>query len=113
MFSKLALTAVVSAFLAAVTAIPTPDATGAGQCNTGPLQCCNTVGQSSDSSVTAGLPALLQVVLKGLNVPIGLNCDPITVIGAGISSSCKSEPVCCSDNSTGGLINIGCVPVSL
>ena len=112
MFSKLALTAVVSALLAAATAIPTPDG-GAGSCNTGALQCCNTVGQSGDSAVTAGLPALLQVVLKGLNIPIGLNCDPITVIGAGISSSCKAQPVCCSDNSSGGLISLGCVPISL
>ena len=99
MFSKLALTAVVSALLAAATAIPTPDGSAAGTCNTGPLQCCNTIGQSSDDSVTAGLPALLQVILKGLNVPIGLNCDPITVIGAGSGSSCQANPVCCDDNS--------------
>ncbi|KAI1784171.1 fungal hydrophobin-domain-containing protein [Ganoderma leucocontextum] len=106
------LTAVVSALLAAVTAIPTPGA-AAGSCNTGPMQCCNTVGQSNDPAVTQGLPALLQVVLRGLNVPIGLNCDPITVIGAGFSSSCKAQPVCCENNSVGGLVNIGCVPVSL
>ena len=86
MFFKLALTAVVSALLAAATAIPTPDG-GAGVCNTGSLKCCNTVGKSSDPAVTSGLPSLLQVVLSGLDIPIGVNCDPITVIGAGLSSS--------------------------
>ncbi|PIL23073.1 hypothetical protein GSI_14381 [Ganoderma sinense ZZ0214-1] len=111
MFSKLALTAVVSAFLAVVTALPTPGA-GAGKCNTGSLHCCNTVDKSSDSSVTGGL-SLLSVFFKEIDAAIDLQCSPINVIGVGSSSSCNAQPVCCENNAVGGLVSVGCIPVSL
>jgi hypothetical protein len=43
------------------------------------------------------LLGLLGVVLTDLNVLLGVNCSPITVIGGG--SSCSAQPVCCQNNS--------------
>ncbi|KAK1225924.1 hypothetical protein PQX77_011122 [Marasmius sp. AFHP31] len=84
---------------------------GAGNCNTGPIQCCNTVTTAKDPIITPVL-ALLGIVLQDLNVGVGLTCSPITVIG-GNNGGCSAHPVCCSDNSHGGLISIGCIPISL
>ncbi|KAJ7710521.1 hypothetical protein B0H17DRAFT_1027216 [Mycena rosella] len=43
-------------------------------------QCCSSV-QSSSSSSVAAVAALLGLDLSGLDVPVGLGCSPITVIG--------------------------------
>ncbi|KAL5527865.1 hypothetical protein ACEPAG_6666 [Sanghuangporus baumii] len=95
-----------------VTVTATSTATqAASQCDTGDLQCCNSV-QSAGSPAAAGLLGLLGIVIQGLDIPVGLTCDPISVIGLG-SASCSAHPVCCQDNSHGGLISIGCVPVDL
>ncbi|THV02185.1 fungal hydrophobin [Dendrothele bispora CBS 962.96] len=97
------------ATLAAATAVPAT--MPASQCNTGDLQCCNSV-QSSDNKSLAGLLGLLGVVLGGVAVPIGLTCDPISVIGIG-GNSCSAQPVCCSNNNFNGVVAVGCTPVNL
>ncbi|KDQ53856.1 hypothetical protein JAAARDRAFT_38816 [Jaapia argillacea MUCL 33604] len=84
----------------------------ASDCTTGPIQCCNTVETASDPAA-AGILALLGIVLQDLTTEVGLTCSPITAIGVGSGSSCSASPVCCTDNSHGGLISIGCVPVTL
>jgi hypothetical protein len=43
-------------------------------------QCCSSV-QSSSSSAASIVAAILGLDLTGLNVPVGLSCSPITVIG--------------------------------
>ncbi|KAL0071246.1 hypothetical protein AAF712_001812 [Marasmius tenuissimus] len=53
---------------------------GGGQCNTGPIQCCQSTGHAKDGSIAAIL-GLLGIVVQDLNVLIGLTCSPITVIG--------------------------------
>ncbi|KAJ3785587.1 hydrophobin 2 [Lentinula aff. detonsa] len=99
--------AFVSAALATLAvATPAPRDT----CSTGPVQCCQTVEPASSSGV-AGILGLLGIVLQDLTVDVGLTCSPITVIGT--SSSCSAQAVCCEDNSHGGLISIGCLPVTL
>ncbi|KAH9848261.1 fungal hydrophobin-domain-containing protein [Lenzites betulinus] len=98
---------------------PSPPATGGSngegwgqsQCNTGPIQCCNDV-QSSESEKVQSLAGLLGMVLKP-NTMVGLQCSPINVIGVGSGNSCSAHTVCCENNSRGGLINIGCVPIML
>ncbi|KIK53767.1 hypothetical protein GYMLUDRAFT_232645 [Collybiopsis luxurians FD-317 M1] len=105
--------AFVTAALATL-AVATPAPRGgepASSCTTGPVQCCNTV-ESASSPAAAGILALLGIVLQNLDVLVGLTCDPITVIGVG-GSGCSAQAVCCEDNSHGGLISIGCVPVQL
>lgn len=74
MFSKLAV--ITSLALLAV-ASPTTQASS-GQCNTGKLQCCQSV-QSSSTPGVSSLLGLLGVVLGGVNVPVGLTCSPISV----------------------------------
>ncbi|KAM5537117.1 hypothetical protein V8D89_009263 [Ganoderma adspersum] len=83
-----------------------------GTCNTGTLNCCQTISSSSDPSTNA-LLGLIGVVLQGVDVAVGLNCDPITAIGVGLSNTCQAQPACCPDNATGNAVSIGCVPVSL
>ncbi|KAI0738358.1 fungal hydrophobin-domain-containing protein [Daedaleopsis nitida] len=112
MFSKLFALSTL-AILAVAT--PTPGGGGGGNppsgCSTGPIQCCNTVTTPSDPAA-AGIIALLGIVVQDLTIPVGLTCSPITVIGVG-GSGCSANAVCCEDNSHGGLISIGCLPVSL
>ncbi|EEB89895.1 hypothetical protein MPER_11961 [Moniliophthora perniciosa FA553] len=99
----------------ATLAAATPARRGGGEpassCSTAPVQCCNTVTNAGDKTA-AGILALIGVVVQDLNILVGITCSPITVIGAG-GSGCSANPVCCSDNSHGGLISIGCVPVDL
>ncbi|RDB21952.1 Fruiting body protein SC3 [Hypsizygus marmoreus] len=94
-----------------VTAHPTATSIPASQCNTGGLQCCNSVQNASSDPVSL-LLGLLGVVLQGLNIQVGLTCSPITVIGGG-GSSCTAQPVCCQNNSFHGLIAIGCTPINI
>ena len=59
---------------------------GAGSCSAGPVQCCNSV-QPAGSPAAVDALGPLGIVLKDLNIPIGLTCTPISVIGGGIGSS--------------------------
>ncbi|KAI9063616.1 fungal hydrophobin [Trametes sanguinea] len=108
MFSRVAIFALGALpILAAATPLATRDT-----CSTGSIQCC---GSTEKASSAAGslLLSLLGVVLQDLDVLVGLDCSPITVIGAGTGSACSAEAVCCENNNVGGLISIGCVPVTL
>ncbi|TFK26942.1 fungal hydrophobin [Coprinopsis marcescibilis] len=82
-----------------------------GQCNTGPVQCCNSV-QRADSEAASKLLALLGIVVQDLSIPIGLTCSPISVIGLP-GNSCSSQPVCCTNNSFNGVVAIGCTPINI
>ncbi|EJD00369.1 fungal hydrophobin [Fomitiporia mediterranea MF3/22] len=102
MFAKLASFASVI-----ILAVATPVL---GQCDTSKAECCSSVGKASDPAIAKEL-GLLGVVLQDVNVPVGVGCSPITVIGAG-SAGCDASPVCCSDTSHGA-VAIGCVPLDL
>ncbi|PAV18381.1 hydrophobin [Pyrrhoderma noxium] len=93
MFSKF-IVAVAFAVLAVATE-------PASQCNTGPVQCCDSV-QSAGSPAAATELGLLGIVLQDLNIPVGLTCDPISVIGVG-GDSCSANPVCCENNNFNGV----------
>ncbi|TFK85228.1 hydrophobin [Polyporus arcularius HHB13444] len=109
MFAKLAIytTAVFS-----VLAVATPIARDGGSCSTGPIQCCQDVQKASDPA-TSLLLGLLGVVVQAVDVAIGLDCSPITVVGVGAGGSCDANTVCCENNNVGGLISVGCLPVIL
>ncbi|KAJ3904538.1 hydrophobin 2 [Lentinula edodes] len=107
---KLAFVSAALATLAVAT--PAPRDEPASSCSTGPVQCCNSVQSASSGGVVSTILGLLGIVLQDLNVDVGLTCSPITVIGAS-GNSCSAQAVCCEDNSHGGLISIGCVPVAL
>ncbi|CAL1710922.1 unnamed protein product [Somion occarium] len=88
---------------------PAATVTAVNQCNTGSIQCCNQV-VTADSGLGGLLLGLLNIVVTDLNVLLGVECDPITVIGGG-GSACDAHPVCCENKSIGGLISIGCIPI--
>ncbi|KAL5514033.1 hypothetical protein ACEPAG_2794 [Sanghuangporus baumii] len=102
MYAKLASFATV-----ALLAVATP---AMAQCDTSPVQCCDSV-QNAGSPDIASLLGLLGIVVQGVDVPIGVGCTPISVIGVG-SAGCSASPVCCEDTSHGA-VAIGCVPVGV
>ncbi|RPD53864.1 hydrophobin [Lentinus tigrinus ALCF2SS1-7] len=107
MFSKL-FTIASLAILAVATPAPAPDAT----CSTGPIQCCDTVTKASDPAA-ANILKSIGVVVQDVNALVGLTCSAVTVVGVGSGGSCDAQAVCCENNSFGGLISIGCAPVTL
>ncbi|KAF5348044.1 hypothetical protein D9758_010071 [Tetrapyrgos nigripes] len=81
------------------------------QCNTGSLQCCNSV-QSGSSSTATTLAGLLGIVIGDITAQVGITCTPISVIGVG-GNSCTAQPVCCTNNSFNGVIALGCTPINI
>jgi hypothetical protein len=78
MFSKLAVILAASIALVA-TAIPTePAPPTVSQCN-GELVCCDQKSTTNDPSAVEQLGAI-GVLLQGLDVPVGLECNPISLI---------------------------------
>ncbi|TFK91052.1 fungal hydrophobin [Polyporus arcularius HHB13444] len=71
--------------------------------------CCDSTGTASDPAVAKEL-SILGIVVQDVNALIGVDCSPITVIG---SSGCSATTVTCTDNSHGGLVALGCVPITL
>ncbi|KAJ7149691.1 hydrophobin [Mycena filopes] len=106
MFSKLFVISVLATLAAAIPQYgPAPPVTPP----TSP-QCCNSV-VSSTSTAASAVAALVGLDLTGLDVPIGLSCSPITVIG----NNCGGTTVTCDapKNEWGGLIAINCIPITL
>ncbi|KAJ7076582.1 hypothetical protein B0H15DRAFT_805579 [Mycena belliarum] len=105
MFSKLSVV-VTSVLITLAAAIPTttpPVTTPTSN------QCCTSV-QNSDSSSVSAVAALLGLDLSGLNVPVGLGCSAITVIG----NNCGGTEVTCDapEKEWGSLIAINCIPIT-
>ncbi|KAI1070245.1 hypothetical protein LB507_010243 [Fusarium sp. FIESC RH6] len=69
------------------------------------LQCCNNVGTASSPAVSL-LLGLLGIVIRDQSTVVGTTCSAIDDFGA-----CNKTPVCCNDNSHGGLISIGCTQI--
>ncbi|KAF8897801.1 hydrophobin-251 [Infundibulicybe gibba] len=109
-FKASVLATVALATLAVATPTRRTD-TPASQCNTGDLQCCDST-QAADSSSIAGLLGLLGVVVGDITALVGLNCSPLSIVGIA-GNSCSAQPVCCTNNSFGGLIAVGCSPVNV
>ncbi|KAF8068727.1 hydrophobin-251 [Lyophyllum atratum] len=97
--------------LAAATPTRRTEPAPASQCNTGSLQCCNTL-QSATSDPAAGLLALLGIVVQDVTAQVGVTCSPISVLGVG-GNSCTAQPVCCTGNTFHGVVTLGCSPVNL
>ncbi|THH13563.1 hypothetical protein EW146_g6670 [Bondarzewia mesenterica] len=80
-------------------------------CNAGNMQCCGTVENANSKDASKAL-GLLGLVLQDVNVPVGLNCDPINALsGVGAGASCASQPVCCDKTEAGG-VGINCMPIN-
>ncbi|KAJ7898567.1 hypothetical protein B0H14DRAFT_3853012 [Mycena olivaceomarginata] len=72
--------------------------------------CCASVVDSS-SAAASGVAGVLGLDLTGLNVPVGLSCSAITVVG----NNCGSTSVTCDapEKEWGGLLAINCLPITL
>ncbi|KAI0075016.1 fungal hydrophobin [Panus rudis PR-1116 ss-1] len=106
--------AVVTLALAlSAVASPTSEFAKRGACNTGPVQCCNSVQPAgAPSSVGAGGLLDIPVALQNLNIPIGLQCNPISVIALASGGNCNGQTACC-DHVTDGLVGLNCVPLNV
>ncbi|KAM6494670.1 hydrophobin [Amanita muscaria] len=115
MFAKLILSALaLFSFMPALItfSVATPTRRTGAKCNTGPIECCQTLTpvNSQDGREIAHSVGLDVGSLYGY---IGAHCSPITVIGAGQGASCHSAPVCCEKNNVHGFVAVGCLPVNL
>ncbi|KAF9486055.1 hydrophobin-263, partial [Pholiota conissans] len=82
-----------------------------GDCDTGSLMCCSST-QSSTVTGLASLAGLLGISLGDLTPIVGLTCSGLNVGGIG-GTSCSQQPACCTGNTFGGLITLGCTPLNL
>ncbi|PPR08034.1 hypothetical protein CVT24_010833 [Panaeolus cyanescens] len=81
-------------------------------CNSGPVQCCNSLNDVSNVDAT-NIAALIGVAVSDLTGQIGLQCNPVTVIGVGAGANCASAPVCCEKNFQNQLVGINCTPITV
>ncbi|KAK1224766.1 hypothetical protein PQX77_012313 [Marasmius sp. AFHP31] len=109
-FTKFFALSAMTTLAAATAVVKRTDGGGEGTCTSG-LRCCDSTSKASDPTA-AGVLHGLGIVLQDLNVLVGLNCSPITVVGGG-NSACSQRTVYCKDNSHDNLISVGCVPVTL
>ncbi|KAF8985269.1 fungal hydrophobin-domain-containing protein [Cyathus striatus] len=86
-------------------------ATGSDQCTTGSLQCCQSTGTASSSSI-ASLLAIVGVAVQDVTGLVGVTCSAISGVGVG-GDSCTAQPVCCTNNSFNGVIALGCSPINI
>ncbi|KAF9484043.1 fungal hydrophobin [Pholiota conissans] len=80
-------------------------------CNTGPVQCCNTVTKAGTQAASY-LLGLLGLGGIANDVLVGMQCSPLSAVGLG-SNSCTQQPVCCENNHFNGLIVVGCSPINI
>ncbi|KAF5381203.1 hypothetical protein D9757_007879 [Collybiopsis confluens] len=78
----------------------------ASSCSTGPIQCCESLTTSTSAPAIAAL-TLIGLVLGSTAANLGLSCTSL------VGGTCNGQAVCCSDNSHGGVVSVGCIPVQL
>ncbi|PPR04604.1 hypothetical protein CVT24_011760, partial [Panaeolus cyanescens] len=76
------------------------------------IQCCNSLNDVSNVDAT-NIAALIGVAVSDLTGQIGLQCNPVTVIGVGAGANCASAPVCCEKNFQNQLVGINCTPITV
>ncbi|KAJ7760249.1 hydrophobin 2 [Mycena maculata] len=104
MFSDLSLVTLA----AAIPSTPPPPVTPPTS-----SQCCSSLVPSSSSNASS-VASLLGLDLTGLDVLVGIGCDPIIAIsGLGLGCDGQISLECdAPDEEWGGLIAINCIPVS-
>jgi len=95
-----------------VTVTTTATATPLSQCRADAVQCCQSTMTTGVDGILNLILGLLNVVVEGVGVSVGISCSPVTVVGAS-GTSCNVQPVCCENDTFNGLIAIGCVPINI
>ncbi|KAF8418141.1 hydrophobin [Boletus edulis BED1] len=106
LFSAIALVGVATAVPTALEA-----RTGSNTCNSGSVNCCQSV-QSSSSSVIIELFGFLGLPMPAGNTQIGLTCSPVTLGGTSTGSICTQQTVCCTGNTFYG-VSTACSPINI
>ncbi|PPQ89202.1 hypothetical protein CVT25_001271 [Psilocybe cyanescens] len=110
MYARASTLVLALPLLAAASAVPRTDCPS-NQCNTGTIQCCNSLLQSNTPSTNLIL-TLLGIAVGPVTGVLGLGCSPIGVLGIG-GNSCTAQSVCCTGNQFNGLVNVGCSPINI
>ncbi|ETW84884.1 hydrophobin-like protein [Heterobasidion irregulare TC 32-1] len=105
-------TSIIPTITLSIPALPTGTLLPGSQCDTGPVQCCQSSGTAGDPGIASVL-SLIGVVVEDLDVVVGVTCAPIDVVGLGSGATCDADPLCCEDNNFNSVVAIGCVPVNL
>jgi len=87
-----------------------PSGTSTKSCNSGSLQCCNSMTTVNDT--TRSEIESRSGMLVARDVGVGQDCSPITALGLG-GNSCNTQTVCCENNSFKGVIALGCTAINL
>ncbi|KAI6012078.1 fungal hydrophobin-domain-containing protein [Pisolithus microcarpus] len=111
MFSRILAVASLAA-LAIAGPLNARGGTPSQQCNTGTLQCCQQVQQTSDLQQFLSSFGLVDA-LAGASALVGANCNPVSVLGTGNGAQCNTQPVCCTSNQMLGAVNMGCMPLNV
>ncbi|KAJ6486679.1 hypothetical protein C8R45DRAFT_995505 [Mycena sanguinolenta] len=76
-------------------------------------QCCSSIMPSNSTEVSL-IASLLDLDLSGLDVPVGISCSPIALLGDDWDDDCElgGMPLICDapEEEWGGLIAINCFP---
>ncbi|KAL9715436.1 hypothetical protein Ac2012v2_002100 [Leucoagaricus gongylophorus] len=109
MFSRVIVAALVALPMIAL-ATPTPNHPSGGNCNVGELHCCEHTSNIGNTGASAG--GLLGIPVN-LLPQIGLDCDPISVLGVS-GNNCATQPVCCQQTAFSGFLNLlNCAPINV
>lgn len=129
MFAKASLL-IVTFLLAFVSASPLSHSSRDTQCNTGAVQCCNSLEETHTEGLSM-LASLLHVNVEDVQGKFGLGCSPITAVGGGrgakwsvlllfilnastyVCHVSANEPVCCKKNNISMIIPYLSEPQSL
>ncbi|KAF8418142.1 hydrophobin [Boletus edulis BED1] len=84
---------------------------GSNTCNSGSVQCCQSV-QSSYSYQVIELFGYLGIPLPAGGTQVGLTCSPVTLGGTSTGSICTQQTVCCTGNSFYG-VSTACSPINI
>ncbi|KAK0187180.1 hydrophobin-315 [Armillaria mellea] len=113
MFSR-ALAATVVMIATLTTSVMAAPGTAAS-CESGPVQCCNSMETAKTlSSGTLGELGILAALVQAFTGPIGVTCSPLSVLALlPNGAQCTEQTVCCDNNNFNGVVALGCTPINV
>ncbi|KAF9043227.1 hypothetical protein BJ165DRAFT_1390861 [Panaeolus papilionaceus] len=111
MFSK--VFAVLALGAVAVSALSAVNVDGINYSwNTGSVQCCASY-QAPANYDAASIASLVGINAQDVTGQLGVQCNPITGIGAGTGANRASSPTCCQENFQNQLLGTNCTPATV